>query len=102
MTVKEMAKIFSDWCNDDLGQNIFLEFVDFKNKPNPLREVCGIMMLQNFDKTKVNNYAFVQNDGDMSILAFDPEEVAKNATEEDINDLLRCGKLMIKKEIFFM
>jgi len=67
------------------------KFEDVEHKMSQRPDIHALMML---DKLAPNNScAIVSTDYDVVYLAFDPDIVSNNVTEDQVRDLVRCGVL---------
>lgn len=87
MDIKEKFKKYGDG---------FLKFSQISAPINPRPDICAFLLLDSIVPPKTN-YSGTKSDivccaaHDQIWLDVDPEELERNATEDQIKDLIRCG-----------
>ncbi len=69
----------------------FLKFDRIENPRHSRPDICAFLMLHDLVSSNKDRDMVCAAEHDEIWLEVDPEEVAANATEEQICDLIRCG-----------
>ena len=83
MTTKQLVKLFEKYHDD------FLKFEDFKNPYCKRPDLCAFLLLDKLVPGESDIVSAAEHDE--IYLDVDMKALAKAATEEDIQGLVRCG-----------
>ena len=86
MTMPELIAIFDNHASE------FAKFELVENKLSSRADLHGMMLLDRLDPGR--DYILAAAEHDQIWFGADPETVARNATEDDLLVLMRCGVLL--------
>ena len=81
----DLGKVFEKYDNE------FLKFNRIIEPRHPRPDICAFLILSDLMISYKDRNIVYGAEHDVIWLAADPAEIAANATEEQIRDLIRCG-----------